>query len=151
MSKTKESLQKILSNLLASRLVALEKNENAMNLELMYCERLIKDVAKSFKSNLYLLEINSKTLDTELIKTPRTNKTQPRNIINQTKSINRASRSKTPQSSAQQERSNSNIRLKSERSLILNPRKNKENSSIMTKKVNNNNLNRNKFFMSSNI
>ena len=117
----------------------------------MYCERLIKDVANSFKSNLYLVEINSKTLDTELIKTPRTNKTQPRNIINQTKSINRASRSKTPQSSAQQERSNSNIRLKSERSLILNPRKNKENSSIMTKKVNNNNLNRNKFFMSSNI
>ena len=58
MSKTKESLQKILSNLLASRLVALEKNENAMKLELMYCERLIKDVANSFKSNLYLVEIN---------------------------------------------------------------------------------------------
>ena len=133
MSKIKQTLQRLLNNLLTPRITALERNENAMKEEIKYCERIFDEITNSTKINLSDSKMKNHS-DIDLLKTPYNNQVKPKNLQEQTKNVNRPFRSKTPVQSGRNVRNTSNNRLNKDGSAILNTKKKLENSNILTQK-----------------
>lgn len=145
MSKTKETLLRLLNNLLAPRIAALEKNEKAMTQELIYSEKLFDEISNTSKNNFFRYGIKNHS-DIDLLKTPSHLNLKEKSKHESTKSISRPLRSKTPVHSGKTVRNTSNNNRNRQEANTIFIKKNLENSNLITQRNisrNNNNINTN--------